>query len=105
MDIKMNKDKFKHDDGKLRLDLIETMWLKEIAQVMQHGLKKYPKDSWKLVEDKTNRYYAATLRHLIDWRSGVKNDKESNLNHLSHAAVNILFLLYFENNIKEVKNE
>jgi hypothetical protein len=96
---------YKKDNGKLRMDLLEPLWLIELSRVMTDGINKYEKDSWKLVDDKINRYYASCLRHVIAWRNGEQFDSESKIHHLSHAAVNILFLLSFELNGGRVQNE
>jgi hypothetical protein len=94
MDIKSQE--FKKDLNKLRMDLIEPILLKSVAEVLTYGTFKYPENSWKLVENAKNRYYAATLRHLMEWKSENKFDNESNLNHLKHVAANIMFLIYLE---------
>lgn len=44
---------------------------------------------------KWSRLFGSTLRHLFAWYRGETIDPESGLNHLSHAACNIIFLLEF----------
>ena len=39
----------KFDDGKLRLDLLPTESLKEVAKILQYGAEKYGENNWKLI--------------------------------------------------------
>lgn len=86
----------KFDTGKNRLDLIEPEFIENVGEVLTFGADKYEPNNWQKVEDPVNRYYAATLRHLLAWRRGEKIDPESGLNHLSHVATNIMFLMHFD---------
>ena len=89
-------DGMKFDNGKNRLDLIEPEFIENVGWVLTFGADKYEPNNWQKVEDPVNRYYAATLRHLLAWRRGEKIDSESGLNHLSHVATNIMFLMHFD---------
>lgn len=91
----------KYDENKLRYDLMPVESFKGIVEVLTFGAKKYSDNNWKKVLNPKNRYYAATIRHLELWRYGEKNDIESGLLHLQHAATCIIFLLWFE--IKDSK--
>ena len=86
----------KDDQEKNRLDLIEPEFIEGVGKVLTFGADKYEPNNWQKVEDAKDRYYAATLRHLIAWRKGEKTDPESGLNHLDHVACNIMFLQHFE---------
>lgn len=86
----------KFDNGKNRLDLVEPEFIENVGKVLTFGAEKYEPNNWQKVEDPVNRYYAATLRHLLAWRRGEKIDPESGLNHLSHVATNIMFLMHFD---------
>lgn len=88
----------KHDQGKLRFDLIPDVVVRELARILTYGSKKYADDSWQQVDPFTPRYYAALCRHLSAWRLGEGIDPESGLHHLSHALCNLAFLVW-----KEVK--
>ena len=88
------KEGQKHDQDKLRWDLLPVEEIEEIVKVLTYGVKKYEANSWQLVPNAIERYYAALLRHIVDWRKGEDLDEESKLKHLSHAATNIIFLLY-----------
>ena len=69
--------------------------LKEVAEVMEFGAKKYSRGNWTKVDDK-ERYIAAPLRHLLAYQQGEKIDPESGKNHLAHAICSLLFLLELE---------
>lgn len=90
----------KDDQGKNRLDLINPKFIEGVGEVLTYGASKYSADNWQNVDDAENRYYAATLRHLLAWRTGEKLDEESGLSHLKHVATNIMFLMYFEQEAK-----
>lgn len=83
----------KHDQNKLRMDLIPPSTFTALAEVLTMGANKYGANSWQNLPDFNNRYYGALLRHLIAWRSGELLDKESGLSHLKHALANIVFLI------------
>ncbi len=84
----------KKDQGKIPLNLLPLDALTEIAKVLQFGAQKYAPRGWeKGIE--YDRVFGATLRHLFAWHQGEDTDPESQLNHLSHAACEILFLLAF----------
>lgn len=86
----------KADSGKNRLDLIEPEFIEGVGATLTYGAEKYGPNNWQNVEDAVDRYYAATLRHLMAWRRGEKKDSESNIHHLLHVATNIMFLVHFE---------
>ncbi len=75
--------------------------LSEVLAVLEFGAKKYAPDNWKKVEP--HRYDDALLRHVMAYLSGEKNDPDSNLDHLAHAACCILFLLELRKNNEQGK--
>lgn len=87
-------DKNRDDDGKSRVDLIIPEFITGIGDALLFGTKKYPEGTWKDTTEKHDRNYGSCLRHLLSWRSGDTYDKESGLNHLLHAAYNIMALYY-----------
>lgn len=102
-----NDQKIKADNGKLKLTLVPTRIIEEIAMVREYGNKKYPDggiDNWKKVSPE--RYRDALFRHFLLYLNdpyGV--DEESGLKHLSHMACNIAFLCELEKDkIKEKQN-
>jgi hypothetical protein len=99
MDEKMTEKDYheaKKDQGKLRFSLIEQKHIEQMMEVLEFGAKKYGKASWKTVPDSGERYFDALIRHLFAYRNGMDKDKESGLSHIAHAAVNLMFLDYFE---------
>jgi hypothetical protein len=59
--------------------------IEAIAKVSAFGAKKYAWGGWRTVEDVQARYGDALARHLVA-ACREKNDQESNLPHLAHAA-------------------
>lgn len=95
----------KDDSGKIRFDLVPTMFVRGVARVLTYGAFQRPRDdgrrgygknNWQGVDDAKGRYFAAMMRHLHAWRAGETKDVESGLNHLWHAATNLAFLVSFE---------
>jgi hypothetical protein len=68
--------------------------LGEVADVMTLGAIKYSDGNWMHVKNKKDRYFSATMRHLVAWKLGEINDPETGKNHLAHATCCILFLLW-----------
>lgn len=89
----------KYDDGKPRMDLLLSGCpnaLEQVSQILTFGAKKYAAHSWQTVPQGEDRYLAALLRHLTAHSKGEKNDPESGMSHLAHAACNALFILELE---------
>lgn len=90
----------KKDDDKRQWSLLPLQEIEDVIDVLQFGAKKYSADNWKLVENMDDRYYDALMRHIAAYRSGEEVDPESGLNHLAHAACNVLFMLWSDKNVK-----
>lgn len=84
----------KHDQGKLRLELVPFELVEAAAQAMGFGAAKYGDYNWQkgLV---VSRVFAALLRHLYAWWKGQDLDEESGLSHLAHAAACLGFLTWY----------
>ncbi len=67
-----------------------------VAKVLTFGASKYGPNNWQRLNDFSERYYAAVLRHLFAYGGGEATDPESGLPHLAHAACGALFLLSAE---------
>lgn len=91
----------KKDDGKQRWSLLPADTIRSIIAVLEFGAVKYQVDNWQHVPDARRRYYDATMRHVAAWWGGEKNDPETGLPHLAHAATCLLFLMWFDE--REVK--
>lgn len=88
----------KHDQGKDRWDLVPVQVLEDLVKVLTYGAEKYSDNNWQKVENPDNRYFAAAMRHLMDWRKGQELDEESGLPNLGHAMACLVFLRWFEKN-------
>lgn len=85
----------KHDGEKVRIDLIPTVALEEIAKVLTFGAKKY--DSWNWTKGfKWSRLIGAALRHLFAFMRGQDKDPETGLSHLAHLGCCVVFLIWHE---------
>lgn len=85
----------KYDGGKVRLDLLPTDALEEVAGVMTAALQKYEAENWRKGLA-FSRLYGAALRHLFAWWRGEDLDLEYGLSHLAHATCCLLFMLAAE---------
>lgn len=85
----------KYDSGKPQLSLIPPAALVEIAKIMGFGAQKYGPNNWR--EDGGNtewsRTYSSIQRHLNSFWDGEDTDPESGMNHLAHAATQIIILM------------
>lgn len=74
--------------------------LAAVAEVSEHGARKYTWKGWEQVPDGINRYGDALGRHLIGEAIDGLRDPKSDLLHAAHAAWNALarleMLLLFE---------
>lgn len=88
----------KADEGKLKLTLVPTEIIRDIAVIREYGNNKYPdggKDNWKSVEPE--RYRDAAYRHMLAYVDNpVSIDDESGYPHLWHLACNVSFLCDLE---------
>lgn len=79
----------KHDNGKLRLDLIPPEVIEMLGEIYTYGFMKYGARNWeKGFED--GQLLAAARRHDLALAKGEMNDPESGLPHAAHAAWNYL---------------
>ena len=93
----MSKEFQKFDLGKTRLSLIEPNFIEGVGKVLTFGAEKYAANGWQnLPKEELYRYKDAMLRHIMAYLKGEYADPESGIPHLDHAATNIMFLKYFE---------
>lgn len=85
----------KHDDGKLRLDLIPPEIIEMLGEIFQYGASLYGKNNWEKGFDE-DRLIAAALRHYVAWAKGSRYDGVSGLPHLAHAAWSLLIIETFK---------
>lgn len=84
----------KADTGKPQYHLLPLDAVELVTNVLQAGAEKYSERNWEKGMD-WSRPYNALMRHMFAWWQGNKDDKETNLPHLAHAACNALFLLAY----------
>lgn len=90
---------------KTKWHLLETEFLKDIAEVLTYGANKYSEDNWKNIDDAYNVYYDALMRHIAEWKLSGALDEDDNKSHLVHAACNLMFLYYFDKENQNVRLE
>lgn len=85
---------FKDDSAKLRMNLLPADPVLDIVRVLEFGAKKYAPNAWR-TGLAWNRIMDACERHIAAWKRGIDTDAESGINHLAHAACNLVFLLEY----------
>jgi hypothetical protein len=82
----------KDDKGKLRLSLVPTQIIRDIAQVREYGCEKYhDPENWRQVE--MRRYIDAFYRHWLKFIEDPNAiDEESGIEHYKHCACNLSFI-------------
>jgi hypothetical protein len=85
----------KHDQNKIRWDLVPYDAVNEIAKVLTFGAAKYEARNWEKGMN-WSRAFGALQRHLTRWFHGQDKDKETKLTHLANAGCCIFFLLAWE---------
>lgn len=92
----------KHDQQKIRWDLVPYDAVNEIAKVLTFGAAKYEARNWEKGMD-WSRAFGALQRHLTRWFHGQDKDKETKLTHLANAGCCLFFLLSWE--LRQVGND
>jgi hypothetical protein len=92
----------KHDQGKMRWDLLPAESVEQVIEILMFGAEKYEPYNWAK-GIKYSRVFAACMRHLWAWWRGETVDPESGKNHLAHACCCLFFLLsYSVRNMKQL---
>jgi len=90
----MKEGAIKFDQEKIRIDLISTVAIEELAKVLTYGAKKYTAHNWRSGLARS-RLLGAAIRHVFAFMRGEDRDPESGLSHLAHAMCCLMFLLEF----------
>lgn len=93
----------RHNEGKIRLDLLPIGPLRQIAAVLAFGAEKYAEENWRGGHEFKSAY-GSLLRHAMAWADGEDNDPESGLPHMAHVATNAIFLLEWAKTHPELDN-
>jgi hypothetical protein len=98
----MNEQATRHNEGKLRMSLIDFDALEPLVQALEYGAKKYGKDNWKkgLPEDEL---MDSLLRHVTALSDGEIFDEGSNVHHIGHIMANAMFISYQNRHAPKVK--
>lgn len=83
----------KHDQDKVRLELLSPWFIEEVGKVLTSGAKKYEDHNWAK-GIKSSRLIGACLRHVFAYMGGEVNDPEWGYHHLAHAACCLMFLTH-----------
>ncbi len=81
----------KHDNGKIRYELVPPEALAGLARVLTFGAKKYGDRNFEK-GIKYSRVFGAALRHLWAWWGGEEKDPETGECHLHHAVACVVML-------------
>lgn len=82
----------KHDDEKIKYQLVPQYAERQIARVFTFGSRKYGEFNWQK-GFKWTRLIGSMKRHIAAFEYGVDIDEESGLYHLAHAGANLMMLL------------
>lgn len=85
----------KDDQAKPRHDLIPPELNDAVARVLTFGAGKYGERNWEKGM-RWGRPFAALMRHLWAWWRGERQDPETGMSHLWHAACCLTFLISYE---------
>lgn len=85
----------KHDEGKLRWDLLPVRPLEEVVKVYTIGAKKYEDRNWEKGL-RWGRVFRALMSHAWKWWRGEKYDQEDGQHHLASVAWCALALMEYE---------
>lgn len=82
----------KSDNGKLKISLVPTQIVRDVAEVRMYGDNKYhAPNNWVVVN--MERYVDALFRHLLAFLDDHDSvDEESGIPHYKHAACNMAFI-------------
>ena len=93
----------RHNEGKLRMDLIAPSTIKALAEILTVGAQKYEEHNWRK-GDNWSVPYASLMRHLMAFWGGENNDPESGKPHVLHILTNAAFLVEYYENYPELDN-
>ena len=90
----------KHDQGKLRYDLLPTGPLEELVRVYTIGAAKYGDRNYE-AGIKWSRIFGALMRHAWAFWRGESYDKENGQHHLASVAWCAMSLMLYEKTRKD----
>lgn len=85
----------RYDQGKVRMELLPSIPLEDIASVLTEGAKKYADNNW-MRGMSWNKVLGCAERHLAKLKRGVDFDiGETECFHAAQVAINMIFLLQY----------
>lgn len=85
----------KHDNNKIRMELIPVEAIEEIGKAFTFGATKYTDNNWRKGFE-WERLRGSAMRHLLAWSKGEDLDPESGLSHLAHLGACVAMLITHE---------
>lgn len=89
------------DSDKPSMSLLDRHALVQITRALDFGSKKYDAHNWRKGMRYT-RLMDASLRHLFAFNDGEDLDQESGISHIAHAACSLMFLLWMQENRRDM---
>lgn len=90
------------NEGKPEVSQLDPRFIMALADLMTKSAKKYGRYNWSKGQE-YHTPFDSCQRHLLKWISGEDVDSESGMNHLLHAAANIMIMWTSQQkNIKEL---
>ena len=83
------------DPSKLQPTLIPPQFIAGVAQVLQHGAKKYSRGNW-MRGMSFSSILDAIQTHLLAIQRGEDLDLDSGLPHIYHVGCNLAFLSWYQ---------
>jgi hypothetical protein len=87
------KDVEAQTKGKTRLDLLEPVAERAIADALAFGANKYGVRNYVTAKIAARVYVAAMKRHIDAWLEGEDTAEDSGVHHLGHIGANIHVVL------------
>lgn len=92
------EDTRKSDKGKTKYQFLMrdlAVQVEGMCKILTRGEERYSARSW-MESTKPLAYLDACYRHIAAWNKGERLDSDSGQSHLLHAAINLMFLDWFD---------
>lgn len=97
-ETEMQNDTRKSDKGKTKYQFLMrdlAVQVEGMCKILTRGEERYGSNSWQQ-STKPLAYLDACYRHIAAWNKGERLDSDSGQSHLLHAAINLMFLDWFD---------
>jgi len=89
-----SKKGHKRDALKRKYHLVDWLAVEEMIKVLEFGEKEYGADNWRMLENLTQRFADAAMRHIASIQQGNMVDAETGLPHAAHAMCCCMFMTW-----------